>query len=132
MSSMQPVAERVSGPAVGLIVTAVLGFVLQAMGFLGNVFGISQGIYTGEPDMAALNFLTGTFGMVMNFIGVAIGIVILMGALRMKRLESHGLATAASILAMIPCISPCCLIGLPFGIWALVVLNQPDVKGAFH
>ena len=33
---------------------------------------------------------------------------------------------------MVPCISPCCLVGLPIGIWALVVLNKPEVKGSFH
>jgi hypothetical protein len=32
---------------------------------------------------------------------------------------------------MIPCISPCCLLGLPIGIWALVVLLKPEVKAAF-
>jgi hypothetical protein len=38
----------------------------------------------------------------------------------------------ASILAMIPCFtSCCCLVGLPIGIYALVVLNKPEVKSAF-
>ena len=32
---------------------------------------------------------------------------------------------------MVPCISPCCLLGLPFGIWALSVLNKPHVQAAF-
>jgi hypothetical protein len=32
----------------------------------------------------------------------------------------------------VPCISPCCLVGLPIGIWALVVLNKPEVKSSFH
>jgi hypothetical protein len=38
----------------------------------------------------------------------------------------------ASILALAPCISPCCLVGLPIGIWALVVLSKPEVKSSFH
>jgi hypothetical protein len=36
----------------------------------------------------------------------------------------------ASIFAMLPC-NPCCLLGLPIGIWALVVLSNEDVKDAF-
>jgi len=52
--------------------------------------------------------------------------------LKMKKLENYGLAMTASILAMIPCLSPCCLIGLPIGIWAVVVLSKPEVKSAFH
>jgi hypothetical protein len=32
---------------------------------------------------------------------------------------------------MLPC-SICCLVGLPIGIWAVVVLSKPEVKGTFH
>ena len=68
--------------------------------------------------------------------GIRIGIIvsgfILFGALKMKRLENHGLAMATSVVAAVPCISPCCLIGLPIGIWAIVVLLKPEVKSAFH
>jgi hypothetical protein len=51
--------------------------------------------------------------------------------MKMQKLENHQLAFTASILAMIPCVSPCCFLGLPFGIWALVVLNKPEVKSQF-
>jgi len=37
---------------------------------------------------------------------------------------------AGSIVAMVPC-NICCLLGLPFGIWALVVIVRPEVKDAF-
>ena len=124
------VAQQVSGPATGLIVTAILGFVLQALGFLGNMFGMAQGLRNASPD-AALNFFTGSAGLVFNIIGVAVGVVILVGALKMKNLQSHSWAMTSSILAMIPCISPCCLVGLPIGIWALVVIMKPEVKSAY-
>ena len=55
-----------------------------------------------------------------------IGILQVLGGLRMRRLKWYGLAIAASILAII--ISPGNLIGLPIGIWALVVLSQRDVR----
>ncbi len=57
--------------------------------------------------------------------------VITYGAVKMKNLKSFGLAMTASILALIPCGS-CWLLGIPFGIWALVVLSRPDVKSAFR
>ena len=79
-----------------------------------------------------MDFFSGTIGLVFNFIAIAVGVVILLGALKMKRLESHGFAMAASILALVPCTSPCCVIGIPVGIWALVVLAKPEVKGAFQ
>lgn len=57
--------------------------------------------------------------------------IVLCGALKMRRLEAYGLAIAASILAMLPCHLgfP---VGLPVGIWALIVLSKPEVKAAFN
>jgi len=49
----------------------------------------------------------------------------------MKELRNWTLAMVASILAMVPCIGACCLIGIPIGIWSLVVLMKPEVKAAF-
>jgi hypothetical protein len=63
---------------------------------------------------------------------MAIAGLILYGAMKMKKLERYGWAITASILALVPCVSPCCLVGAPFGIWALVVLSKPEIKSAFH
>jgi hypothetical protein len=57
--------------------------------------------------------------------------LVLIGAAKMQSLRSFEFAFAAAILAMIPCLTPCCVLGLPFGIWALVVLNKPEVKSQF-
>ena len=46
-------------------------------------------------------------------------------------LRGRGLAMTGSVLSMIPCLSGCCIVGLPVGIWALVVLNNPDVRAGF-
>ena len=50
----------------------------------------------------------------------------------MKNLSSSGLATAAAIIATIPCLSPCCPLCLIFGIWSLVAMSDPEVKAAFQ
>ena len=81
---------------------------------------------------AWLKMLTGPVGVALGVVGILVSVVILLGAMKMKKLESYGLAMAASIIAMIPCLSPCCLLGLPIGIWAVVVLSKPEVKSAFH
>jgi hypothetical protein len=57
--------------------------------------------------------------------------IILYGAVRMKNLRSFGLAMAACIMAIVPCFD-CWLLSIPFGIWALVVLQKPEVKDAFR
>jgi hypothetical protein len=53
------------------------------------------------------------------------------GAWCMRRGVRYKTALAASILACIPLASPCLYVGIPFGIWAIVVLRRPDVRAAF-
>ena len=126
--------QMVQGPAIGLIVTAALGFIGCIAGIGLNVVGITAGALEGEaapevPQWATM--MSGGFGIVQSILGLVLSVVIVMGALKMKKLESYTFAIIATIIAMVPCISPCCIVGLPIGIWALVVLNKPEVKGAF-
>jgi hypothetical protein len=58
-------------------------------------------------------------------------LIIIVGGIKLMNLSGRGLPIAGSILAMIPCTSYCCcLLGLPAGIWALVVLSRPEVTAA--
>ena len=63
-------------------------------------------------------------------LSLPIASMIAVAAYKMQRLELYGLAITGSILAMLPC-HPGFLIGLPIGIWSLVVLMRPEVKAAF-
>lgn len=124
--------DQVNGPAIGLIITAVLGFLVQLAALLINVLGVSFGAMQSRRGDAWMNMFSGTVGIASSIITMLIAGLILFGALKMKKLESYGWAITASILALAPCISPCCLVGLPIGIWALVVLSKAEVKSAFH
>jgi hypothetical protein len=125
-------AELVKGPAIGLIVTAILGGLVQILSLILNLAGASFLASSQMPKEAWANMFSGTIGVVSSIIGILVSGLILFGGIKMQKLESYGLAMTVSIIAMIPCFSPCCLIGLPIGIWALVVLSKPEVKGAFH
>ena len=124
--------DQVNGPAIGLIAMAILNFIAGLFSLVLNLTGFSIMHLPNMPNMPN----EGLVRMFSSVVGVAfvvlIGLVILVGGLKMKKLESHGLAVTASILALLPCSFPCCLIGLPIGIWALVVLFRPEVKNAFH
>jgi len=128
--------QLVKGPAIGLKVTAIVGLVLVVVGLVVNVMTLN-GFHIGpqqmyDPQMQKLiGTLGGSLGIVQNIIGGIVGVVVLLGAGKMQKLESYQFALTASIMAMVPCISPCCLFGLPLGIWALVVLNKPEVKSHF-
>ena len=123
--------QRVSGPATCLIVTAVLGLGLHLLGIVGVILKIGMaGAFMHRNAMPEM-FFTGPVALAQSGIGIILSIVVLIGAIKMKGLENYGFAMAASIIALIPCVSPCCLLGLPFGIWALVVLSDPIVKSSF-
>ena len=130
-------AQMVSGPAIGLIVTAALGALAQIVSMGINILGAGVGMAgagaQGQQDMPAwAHAMSGGLGVVFSIIGLVMSAVILMGALKMKKLQSYNFAMTATIIAMVPCISPCCFVGLPVGIWALVMLLKPEVKAAFQ
>jgi hypothetical protein len=69
--------------------------------------------------------------LVMAVVGLAVSGFVLYGGLQLMKLRSRALVMTAAILGMIPCLGPCCIIGIPVGIWTLVVISKPDVKAAF-
>ena len=131
--------QRVKGPAIGLKVTAILNSVLALWSLVKLTLfrtDLSQ-LYSGipqfnDPQVQHLLHLTqGPLGIINGLFALAMSILVLIGAAKMQSLRSFEFAFAAAILAMIPCLTPCCVLGLPFGIWALVVLNKPEVKSQF-
>ena len=76
--------------------------------------------------------MQGPIGLVLNLIIVGVGVMIVMGGVKMSRLQSYGFVMTATVFAMLPCVSNCCWLGLPIGIWAIIVLNDSNVKAAFQ
>jgi hypothetical protein len=127
----------VSGPALALKVLGWLGLVLSILGVLIWIFILV--VIVNDPqaqknmgaprddliNQAALYIPQGISGAILS-------VLVLIGAGKMARLESRGWATTAAVAGMIPFFSPCCCLGLPFGIWALTVLNRPHVRAAFR
>ncbi len=124
-------------PAVLLMITAAIGMAWQFFGMAWNVLalmGVVAAPQFGEmpQEMQAFQALSGGLGIIFNVIGILIGVIVLLGAIKMKNLQAYGFAMTSAILALVPCVSPCCLLGFPVGIWALVVLSKQEVKAAFR
>ena len=136
--------SRVKAPAIVLIVFAILGLLFGIATPLtkkpmmdGIVKLLEQSGAQLPPDAlkqmetARDEGITIKDGVTMA-IGIACNIVMLVGALKMMKLQSWGLALTAAILVMLPCGSCCCCIGIGIGIWAIIVLNKPEIKAAFR
>ena len=130
--------QMVQGPATGLLVTGILCVVFALMGIAGNLFGTSFRPPPGDipeemrPLFDMMQQMQGPAAVVSSVIGLLISALIIFAAQKMRALQSFALVVTATILAMVPCTSPCCCIGLPIGIWVLVVLFKPEVKAAFE
>jgi hypothetical protein len=126
-------AEMVKLPATLLMVAGGIGIAMQLLAVVINIAGIGMGAAAeGAGDQQPLMIAQGVGGIVGGIIGLAFSGVVIFGALKMKQLQSYPMALTSSILAMLPCISCGCLLGLPVGIWSLVILNKPEVKSAFR
>lgn len=131
--------EAVSLPAILLMVTSALTF----------LYGIVSLVTPTDPDQLAqvqkmmedpnmapmrglFEFMTTMGGrLILTLPYLIINALVFFGALKMKGLQSYGLANTGAILALIPCCGPCVCVGIPLGIWALVVLRKPEVRASF-
>lgn len=68
-------------------------------------------------------FQLGLFGLA-NLMAVV-------GGLAMRSLGNYGLGMTGAVVSLLPGLTGCCCTGMPFGIWALMVLVRQDVKDGF-
>ncbi|MDA1053139.1 MAG: hypothetical protein O3C40_22015 [Planctomycetota bacterium] len=132
---------KAKAPAIGLI---VCGAIDAAYGLLNMVTNLMGGPGRAEipPDappfvrqfMEQMNNSNPILGGIFSLVMIAVGGLIVFGGVQMLKQRSYGLAMAASILTMLPCLTclGCCGVGEGIGIWALVVLLNEDVKRSFR
>ena len=132
MTDSDNAAEKslVKGPAIAILISNGIGMLLALLLLILNLVGVGMGAASGVDQGMGL-VAEGAIGGVQSVLHLATGAVIIVGFLKMMKLQSYGFAMTATILAMIPCITPCCYLGLPFGIWGIVILCKPEVKEAF-
>jgi hypothetical protein len=123
--------DMLRGPAVGLKIAAAVGGVTQIASIVFVALAVGVARNEGNREEAVVATLAGSAGMSLGCLGIAMALFLWIGAGRMAGLRSYGLSMATGVVALIPCLSPCCVITLPFGIWALFVMARPEVKSAF-
>jgi hypothetical protein len=130
-SSAKPVSPgsaKVTIPAVGLIVAGLLKLfsALSAGILLGGPHGGWLGNLLG-PAASILPFSNPLFGWSIGLFKAIPAVLMIYGGFQMVQLRSYAWSIAAGILGIV-----CCsFVGLPMGIWALIVLTRPEVREAF-
>jgi hypothetical protein len=125
--------ERVSMPAIFLMIVGGLGLGMAVLNIVVEVTGMGGPNPFANPNQANdPAFKAGEqFGKVIGgVIQVLWAAIVFFGGLQMKNLKSRGFVFFSCIWAMLPC-NLCCVLGIPFGIWAMVVINDENVRRAF-
>jgi hypothetical protein len=123
--------QRLQAPAISMGVVAVFSLVV----FLGCIpidlaLAFTLPPRPGEPADAEVMRSMGRASI--SVILIALHALIAAGAYFMYKGKLYPLALTGAIIASIPCCSPCYFLGMPFGIWALVVLFDAEVQRAFQ
>jgi hypothetical protein len=117
-SRMESAWRQVKGPGTGLVVTAILNWVAIP---LISLIALAVVAFKGPHHFSTV--------VIVPLAALVLSSIILVAGLMMKRLAGYGLAIVGAILAIL--VTPGNLIGLPIGIWALVVLSRREVREAF-
>jgi hypothetical protein len=145
----QAALEAVKNPSICLILTGLLNILLSLWGAAEAVFfpvDIDQQLASvpqfNDPEVQKflsdaqvhhfIHLLYSPAVLLANdLFTLTMSLLVLVGALRMKALRSYEFSMIAAVLALLPCVTSCCLIGLPFGIWAILVLRRSGIKSQF-
>lgn len=110
---------RLRGPSLGLLVLAGLQVLGACLALPQLIMHMSMGGMKPEPLLAILG--CGTSSLFICF-----------AAWRMRQMKSLRICRLGAILACIPFLAPVYVLGIPFGIWAAIVLYMPTTAAAFE
>jgi len=135
--------SMVNGPGIAMLIVGIIYALVAILGVLGNLLGWGINTFNWGPKGAGdlppevarmMQSMGGAVGVIIAIVQLALSGFVILGSVKLRKLESYGVVMVATIISMLPCFTPscCCVIGLPLGIWTLVVLSKPEVKSAFH
>ena len=135
---VQDMKSRILAPGVALLVVGILGFLAMAGTFSMVLISFAfnpailepQGIELSEEEkqiQSTMLFITiGYYG-----VSALAQIPVILGGIGMIRCKWKSMVYFGSIISVIPCCSSFFVIGIPFGIWALVVMSDSNVRASF-
>lgn len=131
------VQSKVGPPGIALAVVGMgsilLNLLFAVLTLVGSMATI-MALLSGDADGASWGQFIGTTGwqVMMYILSFAGAFVVTFAGLRLRNARSAGVVYLGAILAMIPCcFGYCCCLGLPVGIWAIVTMQDEQVKAAF-
>jgi hypothetical protein len=142
----QSAAEKVSLPGTFLIIVGALNLLVACLPLFVGVMVLMVPAAELAKDPSSRDLLQKGFTpdqikllaagvyLVGGAAALITAIITIVAGLKMRALQSYALVVIGCLLTVIPCLSPagCCGLGEGIGIWALIVLMNPEVKSAFR
>jgi hypothetical protein len=115
-------------PAVGLIVAGLMKMFSAATVIMlfGNPHGGLFGSLLGH-GVPIFPFSNPLFGWSLGVFKAIPALLMIYGGVQMAQMRSYAWSIAAGVLGIVSC----SFVGIPLGIWALIVLARADVREAF-
>lgn len=108
---------------------------LLVLSILHIIFGLFYFVFvysiTSAPDADPMDKHTSTVYSMYYGITMLYSLLLASGSFSMIRQGSYMWAVAVCILAVIPMLGPCYFLGVPIGLWGIVVLRRPAVRESF-
>jgi hypothetical protein len=120
--------RRLRPPAIGLLVSAILSLGMFALNLLSIAIMLARGLDELANDQ--LRFWS-AYGQAYALM-ILSSTVVIYAAIQMLRGRQYAACMMGIILAAIPFCSPVCVLGVPFAIWAGILLSGKDTRAAFE
>ena len=131
------VESKVGPPGIALAIFGLLCLLfnlavvaLQGMGAVRSILVLVEG--GAGADQWIAWFLSAGIYLTMSLFSMLWSVVMILAGLRLRAGRSAALVYVGAVMAMLPCCALyCCCFGLPLGIWAIVTMQDEQVKVAF-
>ncbi|WP_425618613.1 hypothetical protein NA78x_002322 [Anatilimnocola sp. NA78] len=128
LSPRERVVQRLRGPTLGLMLLAGMQAIPGLLFAISLVLGVTAALL-GFVELGAV--LREPVSSIMLSLLAPVQCLIFLAALRMRQLRHLRFCRTMAIVACIPILSPVMYFGIPFGIWATVLLFRADTAAEF-
>lgn len=133
--SPQPVSRdqarsKLMGPAIGVLLCNGLGLLLLGIWAIATIIELQKGNELNDtPEMVG----AGIALFIMFGLPFLLSCLTIFAMIRAFSVRNYALVMTGFILSLTPFGGGCaCLIGMLFGIWGIIVMNDDSVKAAFR
>jgi predicted RNA-binding Zn-ribbon protein involved in translation (DUF1610 family) len=117
----------VKAPGIAMMAVSGISLIMTIVYFISS--GMEMAAFGRAAGDEGATIVVGVVLLVVFVIAAAVYGLMFLGGFKMFRMESWGLALTGAILMVFPCTFFC--MGIPVGIWAIVVLSLSNVRRAF-